>query len=157
MEINCVLKTSEILKVIYALSALRTYVSYPEREIPLLSRDNSRGLRLLAGDAFSRIVVRLLPEALCCQMPSETLQNDAGDDTMSVTLNAPEAIGQNTVSAIRRVLEDAVVYETMHDIYAGTDPGLADTYGNKASACVSNISQLLRPSGLQAGLIVPFY
>lgn len=157
MEINCVLKVSEILKVVYALSALRTYMSHTERDLPLLTRDNAHALRLLAGDAFSRIIVRLLPEATGCDMPEETVSSWRDDDTMSVTLVAHAYLGQNVVSAIRRVLEDAVAYETLHDIFIGFDSGLANSYSNRASESIANIFQLLNSGGTQTGVIVPHY
>lgn len=114
-----------MLKEIYALSALKGYVSLPERERALLQEDQSEGLQVLAGDAMAETVVELMP-----MVKEFGLPEDNGGEQMWIELKDDYGAVGVAEGAVVALLTRSVACLVLEAIYEESGEGAA--YGKKA-------------------------
>lgn len=158
METTISLSTDEILREVYALSAMRAYLDSPRRVIPLLTPDNRKALRLLAGDAFAWVVASTVADVVTCDLPAETVVNDVADDIMTVVYRLGDSADGSLPSVLRRAIEVAIAMKILATVFVDDDPALANQYSNRADMSLENIRQILRSSATPAALrLTPFF
>lgn len=130
------IKTERVLEEIYALSALRGYVSLPEQERALLQPDQREGLMVLVDDAFAEVVLELMPRVVDFRL--------AGDgDTMWIEIKgdaetqAGDAIGE----AIVRI----TAYMALGAIYEATAEGAQ--YVRRAARGLGLVREVIDSTG----------
>ena len=120
------LSYDEIAKEIHAASALRSYFSRIDEQLPpMLLSNHDKALAPVIADACALMALRL------------------ADNLADVTLNISAA------SALRRALEHAVAAYALHLCFAGVDNTLAaDGYRVESDTHIDGVkSSLLRISG----------
>lgn len=118
------IKKTDVMEEIYALSALQSYVSLPERERALLQEDQAEGLAVLVADAFAEIVMELMPRVADCGMPED---KDSGD----MWIELKEGYGENgaMMTAVSAVIAKSMACMVLSAIYEECG---GDTYARRA-------------------------
>lgn len=118
------IKKTDVMEEIYALSALQSYVSLPERERALLQEDQAEGLAVLVADAFAEIVMELMPRVADCGMP--------GDNAGNMWIELKEGYGENgaMMTAVSAVIAKSMACMVLSAIYE--ECGGGDTYARRA-------------------------
>ncbi len=118
------IKRSDVMEEIYAVSALKGYVSLPERERALLQEDQSEGLDVLVADAFAETVMELMPLVGDFSLPEDT----GGD--MWIELKAGCENNGPVLAAAGAVLSKSIAWMVLGAIYEASGEGAA--YETKA-------------------------
>ncbi len=106
--LNLNISVSETLKQVYASSALRCYVNSNHNVKPaLLPPDRKPALHLLVRDAFSFVIVDMLPN-----VSSTSMTIDDKDEILSVTLDVSVKKGEGMI--IAKLVESAIAFYTLH-------------------------------------------
>lgn len=118
------IKKTDVMEEIYALSALQSYVSLPERERALLQEDQAEGLAVLVADAFAEIVMELMPRVADCGMP--------GDNAGNMWIELKEGYGEDgaMMTAVSAVIAKSMACTVLSAIYE--ECGGGDTYARRA-------------------------
>ncbi len=102
--LNLNISVSETLKQVYASSALRCYVNSNHNVKPaLLTPDRKPALHLLVRDAFSFVIVDMLPN-----VSSTSMTIDDKDEILSVTLDVSVKKGEGMI--IAKLVESAIAF-----------------------------------------------
>lgn len=117
------IKKTDVMEEIYALSALQSYVSLPERERALLQEDQAEGLAVLVADAFAEIVMELMPRVADCGMP--------GDNAGNMWIELKEGYGENgaMMTAVSAVIAKSMACMVLSAIYEECG---GETYARRA-------------------------
>ncbi len=137
------LSTDDLIDRIYALSALHNILHAPAAIPPALNRDHAPALRQALDYAFARICAMLAPATADCSTTTDTLTVN-----LSVELGSSAPAGMRQ-SAVRRLLEQAVVSELLASVYLNYDATLAATYSDAAASTLASLRQSLisQPTG----------
>lgn len=120
MEIGISISIDDTLRRIYALSALRTYMNSEEREIPMLTPDNRLALAGLVRDAFSQLMLNLIPHVAACSIP-----DDETEDLLAFDLLLEECVPATAVPALRRAIGNVLADSAMGAALADVDNSLS--------------------------------
>lgn len=142
MEININFTTGRILEHIYALAAMHSYISQDHAAIPLLSRDQRRGLRAVMSESFGLILVRLGRHVTDCRLPDAMSDRD---ETFGCTLQAEDRFNASHTATVAKALETAIVMHLFSLIFDGFDAKLSADYERKSETAADNIATLLAP------------
>lgn len=133
------LSYDEIAKEIHAASALRSYFSRIDEQLPpMLLSNHDKALAPIIADACALIALRLADN-----LADVTLDNEEYAEFVVMPRNISAA------TALRRALEHAVAAYALHLCFAGVDNTLAaDGYRVESDAHIDGVkSSLLRISG----------
>lgn len=128
------IKNKDVLESIYALSALQGYVELPERERALLQEDQREGLMVLVGDAFSEIVLALMPRVSDCGLPED---DESGD--MWIELKNEGAAGEDAAVLLGGVLAKGIAAMVLSAIYEGRGGDVYELRGRRALEMVIDL------------------
>ena len=140
--LNLNISVSETLKQIYASSALHCYVNANKAVKPaMLTPDRKAALHLLVRDAFSFVIVDMLP---CVASTSTSI--DDKDEILSVNLDLKIQKGEGMLVA--KLVESAIAFYTLHLVYVGEDNSLSGEYEKRAEDCMRKLLEYTRNSKL---------
>lgn len=97
------IETEGVLERIYAASALKCYVSLPEKVRALLDADRREGLVELIDDAFAAVVTRLMP-----RVKDFGLRGDGGEDMWFTIAGEGDATARAMAAMTTKVVAEMV-------------------------------------------------
>ncbi len=122
METTITLSTERILEQIYALSALRCYTNSQEARPHLLTRDNRKALLPIVSDAVATTAIALIGVITDIEFDAES---PSEVELVTLTLDGSVA---DCSERVRRVIESAVTYRVLGNIYIDSNGKLAMQY-----------------------------
>ena len=143
------LSLSRILQSIYAETALHNVVCGKPTLPPALHRDHRAMLEYGVRDSFAAMCMRLLPCLVDCSP-----ETDTNSDLLTLTLNDDVAAATSSVqaSALRRLMEHVVIYDTLSRCYLNYDKGVSDDYHQRATDAAETLSTTLRMTAVPPNL-----
>lgn len=148
--LNLNISVSETLKQVYASSALRCYMGAEKGVKPaLLTSDRRPALHLLVRDAFSFVIVDMLPN-----VASMATAIDDNDEILSVNLDIDANKGEGF--EITHLVTSAIAFYTLYLVYIGADIAMAKEFGALAEKSVERIRCMVREAKLvNPGCVTP--
>ena len=128
------LSIREIMKRVYATSALRCYVGQNRVTVPkLLTGDRENGLRIAVSDALACIVVDLMPKITSCRL-------SADGEMAEIELSCESAM---PMLPLVDALESAVAAHVMGVLLQDCDSNFSKTQLEIAEAKVKRVADIL--------------
>ena len=128
------LSIREIMKRIYATSALRCYVNQNRAEVPkLLTGDRENGLRIAISTALANITVDMMPKITSCRLSDDGEMAEIEFSREPAIPMLPVADG----------LESAVSAYVMGTLHQDCDPGFAKIQMEIAEGKVKKVSEMI--------------
>lgn len=135
------LSIGEIMKRIYATSALRCYVGQNRAVVPkLLTGDRENGLRIAISTALANITVDMMPKITSCRLSQD-------GELAEIEFSREPAI---PMLPVVEGLESAVSAYVMGTLHQDCDPGFAKIQLEIAEGKVKRVSELIEQSYAQS-------
>ena len=127
------ISTESILKQLYALSSLRSYLtSTPSVVDPFLSEDNREGLIPVLQEALSHVMVDIMPHLQIITPPNSI------DDLIEIELNVV-----NLPSGTDKVMESAIVERMLQILYAPISETISRQFAEMAQRSASTLHTII--------------
>lgn len=144
------LSVDEILKRVYALSALRAYMKQDDKETALLTPDQRGALAETVSDVMIYAAGELMPRV------EELDAGDNGNGTIGLTLKwRPAEATAGAVAA--KLLEGAVTSGTIAAVLAQEDDDAAEEYREKMEKELNALNEIVDCSLGGSLLLKPYY
>lgn len=151
---------NEILKEIYALTALRSHIKGRKNEIPLLNDDQRPGLVEVIEGAVCNITAELLPHICGCSFPErqlEAITYSTAIDLYRLTVRLPDEFPSDFTGTLRRAINQAIVFETLAMVFGDHDNEPALLYEERSRIALDNVREIINCGNTPLMRILPHF